>query len=60
MREHALKDEKEEQENVSGKKYHHYDHPESEPDDAGHICVYSLIAESLESISPPLVVMDLF
>jgi hypothetical protein len=40
--------EMEEQETVSGKKYHHYTHPEGEADDAGHACVYWIIAESLE------------
>jgi hypothetical protein len=50
----------EEQETVSGKKYHHYTHPEGEPDDALHACIYSLIAESLERIDRPLAVHDLF
>jgi hypothetical protein len=35
-------------------------HPEGEPDEAGHACIYSLIAESLERIHRVLVVMDLF
>jgi hypothetical protein len=52
--------EMEEQETVSGKKYHHYTHPEGEPDDAGHACIYSIIAESLERIDHPLAVHDLF
>jgi nitrogen regulatory protein PII len=53
--------EMEEQETVSGKRYHHYTHPEGEPDDALHAFVYALIAESVsERINQPLVVMDLF
>jgi hypothetical protein len=52
--------EMEEQETVSGKKYHHYTHPEGQPDDAGHSFIYALIAENLERINRPLVVMDLF
>jgi len=52
--------EMEEQETVSGKRYHHYTHPEGEPDDAYHGYIYSLIAEAIGRISPELSVMDLF
>jgi hypothetical protein len=49
----------EEQETVSGKKYHHYTHPEGEPDDALHAFIYALIAEAIGRMSAPLVVKDL-
>jgi len=51
--------EMEEQESISGKKYHHYTHPEGEPDDALHTFIYALIADAVGKMSPPLVVMDL-
>ena len=46
--------EMEEQENVSGKKYHYYTHPESQPDDAIHAFIYALIAEATEGSRPQL------
>jgi len=52
--------EMEEQETISGKKYHHYTHPEGEPDDAYHGFVYALIADAIQRISPALSVKDLF
>jgi len=52
--------EMEEQETVSGKKYHHYTHPEREPDDALHTFVYALIADAIGRMSPPAVIQDLF
>lgn len=52
--------EMEEQETVSGKRYHHYIHPEGEPDDALHAFIYALIADAVLRISPELSVMDLF
>jgi hypothetical protein len=52
--------EMEEQETVSGKKYHHYTHPDGEPDDALHEFIYALIAEAVGRMSAPLAVMDLF
>lgn len=52
--------EMEEQESVSGKKYHHYTHPEGEPDDALHGFIYALIADAYGRMAPPLVVQDLF
>jgi hypothetical protein len=52
--------EMEEQETVSGKKYHHYTHPEGEPDDALHGFIYALIADAYGRMAPPLVVQDLF
>jgi hypothetical protein len=50
----------EEQETVSGKKYHHYTHPEGQPDDALHAFIYALIAEAIQGMSQPLVIKDLF
>jgi len=50
----------EEQETVSGKKYHHYTHPEGEPDDALHAFIYALIADAFEKLSPPAVIQPLF
>jgi hypothetical protein len=52
--------EMEEQEMVGGKKYHHYTHPEGEPDDALHAFIYALIADAIARMSSPLVVKDLF
>jgi hypothetical protein len=52
--------EMQEEETVSGKKYHHYTHLEGSPDDALHAFVYALIAESAERISGPAVIQDLF
>jgi hypothetical protein len=52
--------EMQEEETVSGKKYHHYTHPEGQPDDALHSFIYALIAESIERISGPAVIKDLF
>ena len=52
--------EMEEQETVSGKEYHHYTHPEGEPDDALHGFIYALIADAAGRMAPPLVVQDLF
>jgi hypothetical protein len=52
--------EMEEQETVSGKRYHHYAHPEGSPDDALHAFIYALIAESVEGMTYPLVIQDLF
>ena len=52
--------EMEEQETISGKKYHHYTHPEGQPDDALHAFIYALIAHEYGRMSPPLVVQDLF
>jgi hypothetical protein len=52
--------EMEEQETVSGKKYHHYTHPEGEPDDALHAFIYALIADAVGRMTPPLIVQDLF
>jgi len=52
--------EMEEQETASGKKYHHYTHPEGEPDDALHGFIYALIADAAGCMAPPLVVQDLF
>lgn len=57
---HFTCSEMEEQENVSGKKYHHYTHPEGEPDDALHAFIYALIAHAVGRMTPPLVVQDLF
>jgi hypothetical protein len=37
----------EEQNMVGGKKYHHYTHPKSEPDDAMHAFIYALIADAI-------------
>jgi hypothetical protein len=50
----------EEQENISGKKYHHYTHPEGQPDDAIHAFIYALIAHEYGRMTPPLVIQDLF
>jgi hypothetical protein len=50
----------EEQETVSGKKYHHYTHAEGQPDDALHAFIYAPIAHEYDRMSPPLVVQDLF
>jgi hypothetical protein len=50
----------EEQEMVGGKKYHHYTHPEGEPDDALHAFIYALIADGIGRMSSPLVIKDLF
>jgi hypothetical protein len=52
--------EMEEQEMVGGKKYHHYTHPEGEPDDALHAFIYALVAHAVGRMSSPLVVKDLF
>lgn len=52
--------EMEEQETISGKRYHHYTHPQGEPDDALHSFIYALIADALLRISPELSVTDLF
>jgi len=52
--------EMEEQETVGGKKYHHYAHPEGEPDDALHSFVYALIADAVRRMSPLVVIQDLF
>jgi hypothetical protein len=52
--------EMEEQETVSGKRYHHYTHPEGQPDDAGHAYIYARIASELERIHGPAVIQDLF
>jgi hypothetical protein len=52
--------EMEEQEMIGGKKYHHYTHPEGEPDDALHGFIYALIADAYGRMAPPLVVQDLF
>jgi hypothetical protein len=52
--------EMEEQETVSGKKYHHCTHPEGEPDDALHAFIYALIADAYGRMAPPLVIQDLF
>jgi hypothetical protein len=50
----------EEQETVSREKYHHYTHPEGEPDDALHSFVYAIIADAVERISPTLTIQDLY
>ncbi|MCW4032067.1 MAG: phage terminase large subunit family protein [Candidatus Bathyarchaeota archaeon] len=52
--------EMEEQETVSGKKYHHYTHPEGEPDDALHSFIYALIGDAIGRLTPDLVIQDLF
>jgi hypothetical protein len=52
--------EMEEQETISGKKYHHYTHPQGEPDDAFHAFIYALIADAVGEMSPPAVIQDLF
>jgi hypothetical protein len=52
--------EMEEQETVSGKRYHHYTHPEGQPDDALHAFIYALIAEAIGRMSQPLIPKDLF
>jgi len=54
--------EMEEQETISGRRYHHYKHPEGEPDDALHAFVYALIAEETTRLpeNQPLAIMDLF
>jgi hypothetical protein len=54
--------EMEEQEMVGGKKYHHYKHPQGEPDDALHAFIYALIAEEIGRLpeNQPLAIMDLF
>ena len=52
--------EMEEQETVSGKKYHHYTHSEGEPDDALHGFIYALIADAYGRMAPPAVIQDLF
>lgn len=52
--------EMQEQEMVGGKKYHHYTHPEGEPDDALHSFVYAIIADAIERISPTLTIQDLY
>ena len=52
--------EMEEQETISGKKYHHYTHPEGEPDDALHAFIYALISDAYSHMAPPLVIQDLF
>lgn len=52
--------EMEEQESVSGRRYHHYTHPEGEPDHALHTFVYALIAYRSTGLSEPLEVMDLY
>jgi hypothetical protein len=44
--------EMEEQEMVGGKKYHHYKHPQGEPDDALHAFIYALIADAAVSRHP--------
>jgi hypothetical protein len=52
--------EMEEQETVSGKKYHHYTHPEGTADDALHAYIYAMMAENIENLRPELVIKDLF
>ena len=52
--------EMQEQEMVGGKKYHHYTHPEGEPDDALHAFCYALIADAIGRISPRLEIQDLY
>jgi hypothetical protein len=52
--------EMEEQETVAGKKYHHYTHPEGQPDDAYHSFVYALIAYHARKMGHELGVVDLF
>ena len=52
--------EMEEQEMVSGKKYHHYTHPEGEPDDAYHGFIYALIAYALGKMTSRAIIRDLF
>jgi hypothetical protein len=54
--------EMEEQEMVGGKKYHHYTHPQGEPDDALHAFIYALIAKEIGRLpeNQPLAIMDLF
>lgn len=51
--------EMEEQETVGGKRYHHYTHPEGQPDDALHAFVYALIANDIYHIYPELSIRDL-
>jgi hypothetical protein len=51
--------EMQEQEMVGGKKYHHYTHPEGEPDDALHSFVYSIIADAIGRIRPEISIQDL-
>jgi len=50
----------EEQETVSDKKYHHYTHPEGQPDDALHAFVYALIAHALTRMQGELRPVELF
>jgi hypothetical protein len=52
----------EEQETISGRRYHYYKHPEGEPDDALHAFVYALIADEIGRLpeNQPLAIMDLF
>jgi hypothetical protein len=57
---HFVALEMEEQVMVSGKQYHHYTHPEGEPDDAYHAYIYSLIAYALGKMSPRAIIRDLF
>jgi hypothetical protein len=52
--------EMQEQEMVGGKKYHHYTHPEGQPDDALHSFCYSLIADAVGKIRPELSIQDLY
>jgi len=52
--------EMEEQETVSGKRYHHYTHPEGQPDDALHAFVYALIAYHSRKMGSELGIVDLF
>ena len=49
-----------EEETVSGKKYHHYIHGEGSPDDALHSYIYARIAESLERLGGRAVIQPLF
>ena len=59
---HFTSIEMEEQETISGRRYHHYKHPEGEPDDALHAFIYALIADETGRLpeNQPLAIMDLF
>jgi len=52
----------EEQESITGRRYHHCKHPEGEPDDALHAFIYALIAEEVGRLpeNQPLAIMDLY
>ena len=50
----------EEQETISGKKYHHYTYPEGTADDVLLAFIYALIADAIGRLRPDLAIMDLF